>query len=423
MTKAEYFSQQIKKHKLMFGVFNYKYNSEKQTFCFTPWKEKDQVIFNFNENTVNYHKKNLPIQDVLPFSVKKKKDLSLVYINFGGEPVLIFESLKRFSIVETVMENISRALLNDNQHVNLDTLKKIPIPTQEQDEKNEEIPISLHREDELLELFTTIKLPISKNIIKNAKKRVKDSEFIEGFLKKESGDQTRRLYTRYIPTILVILSVLSLIGWLAGLLWVYLAYFFYSLAIIVFIYWLFTLALPTLKGADDLYYGKDSKYPQRLGIVLPLIDRYFIYRIPKKNNIFYIGLIEDLIAGKYDVKFVLSYSLMTNENVIESEFNQTIDWINSSKKASYESLRSKMNNSNFEGKIQFIISSLTGYVPDSTGLDFYRSEIHPNKDNISAYHLEQLTPNRIILGYTNTDTIFIPYCKEFWENLSKENPV
>lgn len=58
-------------------------------------------------------------------------------------------------------------------------------------------------------------------------------------------------------------------------------------------------------------------------------------------------------------------------------------------------------------------------MPDSSGLDIYRSYIHPYRDNISVYHLEQLKPERIVLGYSENDFIFIPYCKEFWENISK----
>lgn len=412
MNLAEYFVQTIKEQKLTYGIFNYKYNKNKQTIKFETGAVVTEItIFDFKNRTVKRGLKKVPMEEVLPFDVELVKSDVKIYINFKGKRVCIMESLQSVDSVKKVMNHLEQKILNT------DNASTPALLTPEEQEQL--LPINVHKGEEELPFLSARELVLNQETLKKAKERIKDKDFIQSFLTKESGDQTRRIYTRYIPIALIGFLILSLIGWALGNLWIYLSYFFYFLATAFALFFVFRIIIPSIQGADKIYYGEAPNYAQRLGIILPLIDLHFLSSIPKPNNVFTSDIIENIKAGEYDVKFVLSYPTNVDEATAVSEYNQILDWMQNEEKTTYEALRDEINQQNFKGSIQFIISSITGYLPDSSGLDFYRSEIHPYRDNISVYHLEKLTPNRVLLGYSDDDLIFIPYCNEFWQDISK----
>ncbi len=252
--------------------------------------------------------------------------------------------------------------------------------------------------------------------IEQAKNRLKNKEFMNRFLLKENADEKRRIYTRYIPSMIVICSIVLLIGWLLKFFWFGFIYLAGGLSVIVIVFFLY-LIIPSFIGPLKLYYGTDKKFPQKLGFIIPVKDSKFYTAIPEKNNNFTSYLIENIDSGKFDVKFIFTFPPDLETEIIEKETNTLLELIGKTPTIDYKSLRQEVNERKFNGKIQFVISSITGYVPDSSGLDFYRSNIHPERDNISVYHLENLKDKQLVLGYTNEDLIFIPYYKDMWFDL------
>ncbi len=404
MSIANDFVKVLESNPLTYGSSRYEYDPSTNTLTFVTGDTQPEItVFDFGNYFVTYNDTQSAISEMLPFLVEQGADHTRVYIQFYDRKVCILVSpLSAETVIDLITPIEQELLLTDY------TDKPSAIAGVSGD--------SAHRQ--VRSFYTPPTLHVDTDKIQSAEQRLLDRDFIQNVLAKEGGDEKRRIFSRYIPIGVIGTLVLIFLGWLTGYLWVYLAYFFYFVAFLFVLYFVSMVLLPTIQGPDKIYYGRDTNYRHRLGIILPLIDPGFVHDIPFPNQSINSYRIREIKEGNFDTKFILSYAPNTDPALIDREFAQVNEWLSEQRAQTYLTLREQMRRADFQGKIQFVISSITGYMPDASGRSYFRSEIHPQRDNISIYPLEKLAPGRIVLGYGRDELVFIPFYIDLWSDLN-----